>query len=80
MEAANKAIYCGLGLLGHKLLYIVCCVGRVEIQIEIRKGWCNVLQIWIVKSNVSSVVPSSERKKVAVLVQLLGICYWVCEI
>ena len=69
MEAANKAIYCGLGLLGHKLLYIVCCV-----------GWCNVLQIWIVKSNVSSVVPSSERKKVAVLVQLLGICYWVCEI
>ena len=42
-------------------IYIVCCVGRVEIQIEIQKG--RVLPIRIVWSNVSSIGRSSERNK-----------------
>ena len=35
-------------------------LGSVQIQIEILKGWCTA-DIWKVKSNVSSVGPSSER-------------------
>ena len=41
---------------------VVCCVGRVEIQIEIQKGRCtaNTDSIW---SIVSSIGPSSERNR-----------------
>ena len=38
---------------------VVCCIGSVQIQIEYKK--VGVLPIRIVKSNVSSVCPSSER-------------------
>ena len=42
---------------------VVCCVGRVEIQIEILKGHkVGVLPIRIVKSNVSSVGLSLRRR------------------
>ena len=45
-----------------KCTYIVCCVGHgVQIQIEIFKSWC-VLPIWMAKSNVLSVGPSSDRE------------------
>ena len=41
---------------------MLCCVGSVEIVYKSKYKKVGVLPIWIVKSNVSSVDPSSERK------------------
>ena len=45
-------------IIKYRIINVVCCVGSVQIHIEKKK--VGVLPIQIVKSNVSSVGPSSE--------------------
>ena len=60
IQTSNSAVFQPYTKLLVSQTNVVCCVGRVEIQIEIWKGWYTQ-PIRIIKSNVSSVGPSSER-------------------